>query len=117
MRRAWLILAALLSVPAGAWAHAFPDHSDPRVGSSLGAPPSEVRIWFDGDIEPVFSSIHVENADRRRVDRGDGRVDSTDNRLLRVSLEPLGPGKYRVFWSVVARDGHRTDGDYPFRVK
>jgi hypothetical protein len=86
------------------------------VGITLSAAPTEVRIWFDGEIEPVFSTIRVENGDRQRVDKGDGRVSPHDGRLLTVSLPPLPSGKYRVFWSVVARDGHRTEGDFPFRI-
>ncbi len=112
-----LILTALLLAPSPVAAHAFPDHADPRVGSAVGPPLSEVRIWFDGEIEPVFSTIRVENDDRQRVDRGDGGVSAQDNRLLVVRVPPLPAGKYRVYWSVVARDGHRTEGDYPFRIK
>jgi methionine-rich copper-binding protein CopC len=100
-----------------AWAHAFPDHAEPRVGSTVEVPPATVQIWFDGQIEPVFSTIRVENADKQRVDRGDGGVDPRDNRLLAVSVPPLRRGRYRVYWSVVARDGHRTEGDFPFRIK
>jgi copper resistance protein C len=106
----------MLGVAGAAWAHAFPDHSEPRVGHAVSAPPA-VHIWFDGEIEPVFSTIRVEDADRRRVDRGDGRVDPKDNTVLEVSLPPLAPGRYLVFWSVVARDGHRTEGRFPFEVK
>src|SRR5262249_32987903 len=51
-----VVTAATLS-----WAHAFPDHAEPRVGATLDASPSDVRIWFDGEIEPVFSTIRVEN--------------------------------------------------------
>ena len=40
-----------------------------------------------------------------------------NNHLLEADLKPLDPGKYHVFWSVVSRDGHRTEGDYTFRVK
>jgi methionine-rich copper-binding protein CopC len=112
-----LAVAVLLLAPSWAAAHAFPDHSEPRVGHTLEASPPAVRIWFDGRIEPVFSTVRVEDADKRRVDKGDGRVDPSDGTLLEVGLPPLAPGRYRVFWSVVARDGHRTDGDYPFRVK
>ena len=107
----------LAAVPTAADAHAFPDRSEPKVGATLAASPSDVRIWFDGEIEPVFSTIRVENADRQRVDKQDGRVSPDDSRLLIVSVPPLPPGKYRVYWSVVARDGHRTDGDFPFRIK
>jgi hypothetical protein len=110
------IAVALALSPAGVSAHAFPDHSEPRVGHSVEAPRS-VRIWFDGAIEPVFSTVRVEDGDKRRVDRGDARVDPKDRTLLEVGLPVLPPGRYKVFWSVVARDGHRTEGAFPFEVK
>ena len=76
------IAVALALTPAAASAHAFPDHSEPRVGHSVDAPRS-VRIWFDGAIEPVFSTIRVEDGDKRRVDAGDARVDPKDRRSSR----------------------------------
>ena len=112
-----LAVAAFLLVPSSAVAHAFPDHSEPRVGHTVEASPPSVRIWFDGQIEPVFSKIRVEDGDKRQVDKGDSRVDPADATLLEVGLPGLAPGRYRVFWSVVARDGHRTEGDFAFRVK
>jgi len=114
--RALWAAAVLLVTAAPAWGHAFPDHSVPRVGHTVDAPPA-VRIWFDGTIEPVFSTVHVEDADKRRVDKNDARVSANDGTLLEVSLPPLAPGRYQVFWSVVARDGHRTEGSFAFRVK
>jgi len=115
--RRLLAVAALLLAPGLAAAHAFLDRSDPRVGHTLETSPPAVRIWFDGQIEPVFSTIRVENADRQRVDKRDARVSPQDATLLEVGLPPLPPGRYRVFWSIVARDGHRTEGDFTFRVK
>lgn len=53
-----LLPLCLLIVPAIARAHAQLDHADPKVGSTVPAP-SQVRIWFDSDVEPVFSSIAV----------------------------------------------------------
>ncbi len=111
-----LLVLALVFMPLVVWAHAFPDHSEPRVGHSVETPRS-VRIWFDGAIEPVFSTIRVEDGDKRRVDSGDARVSPEDSTLLEVSVPVLPPGRYQVFWSVVARDGHRTEGSFPFRVK
>jgi copper resistance protein C len=117
-RLAWRAFAAgLLLLPANAaWAHAFPDRSEPRVGHAVDAPRA-VRIWFDGELEPVFSTIRVEDGNRRRVDSGDARVNPNDNKLLEVSLPALPSGRYRVVWSVVARDGHRTEGSFPFQIK
>jgi methionine-rich copper-binding protein CopC len=116
MRRLALV-AAVLAWAGQAAAHAFPDHSEPRVGSTLDRPPAQVQIWFDGAIEPTFSTMRVESDEKQRVDKGDARVNSQDNRLLEVTVPALPPGRYRVYWSVIARDGHRTEGDFPFRVK
>ena len=111
------IAVALALTPAGVSAHAFPDHSEPRVGHTLDAAPAAVRVWFDGDIEPVFSTLRVESADRQRIDKGDAQVDPHDDTLLEVDLPPLASGEYHVFWSVVSRDGHRTEGSFPFQIK
>jgi len=110
-------LVFLCALPELSFGHAFPDHSDPRVGSTVSVSPSQVRIWFDGDIEPVFSTIMVHSADGRMIDKRDGHVDTKDSTLLEVSVPPLSPGQYLVIWSVIARDGHQTMGQYTFTVK
>jgi methionine-rich copper-binding protein CopC len=112
----WLI-GLLFASPGVSWGHAFPDHSEPRVGSTVSVSPSVVRIWFDGDIEPVFSTIMVHTMDGSMVDKGDSRVDPQESTLLEVSVPPLPPGQYLVIWSVIARDGHRTMGQYTFTIK
>lgn len=112
------VLAAILCVlPGASWGHAFPDHSDPKVGSTVSGPPAQVRIWFDSDLEPAFSTLMVHNADGKMIDKRDNRVDPADPKLLQVSLPPLPPGTYLVIWNVVARDGHRTKGQFSFTVK
>lgn len=110
------LAVGLLLVVSSAWGHAFPDHSEPRVGWTVKQPPAQVRIWFDGAIEPIFSTITVMNGDKQRVDKADGQVNPSDTTILEVSLPPLPPGRYRVFWSVIARDGHHTEGDFPFTI-
>jgi methionine-rich copper-binding protein CopC len=111
-------LLILLLLPVAAWGHAYPDHADPKVGSTVSVSPTAVRIWFDSDLEPVFSSIMVHAAkDDVMVDKRDGHVDSSDPTLLEVSVPPLPPGEYVVSWSIVARDGHRTMGRYTFTIK
>jgi methionine-rich copper-binding protein CopC len=112
-----LSLGLLCASPGASWGHAFPDHSDPRVGATVSGSPSVVRIWFDSDIEPVFSMIMVHTMDGKMVDKGDSRVDPKDSTLLEVSVPSLPPGQYLVIWSVIARDGHRTMGQYTFTVK
>ena len=111
-------LFVLLLATQVAKAHAFPDHSLPKVGSELASAPTSVRIWFDGDIEPVFSTLIVKTATGTQVSTGRGRVSASNSTLLETDLpKKLVPGKYYVYWSVIARDGHHTEGRFPFRVK
>jgi methionine-rich copper-binding protein CopC len=112
-----LSLAFLCAVPESSWGHAFPDHSDPKVGSTVSGSPAQVRIWFDGNLEPAFSTLMVHNADGRMIDKRDNHVDPADPRLLQVSLPVLPPGTYLVIWNVVARDGHKTNGQFSFTIK
>jgi len=114
---ALLFMLFLFIVPNAARGHAYPDHADPRVGSILNASPDRVRIWFDSDLEPAFSAITVHNAENAIVDNKDGGVNPSDATLLEVTVHRLPPGKYRVIWSVAARDGHHTAGDYQFIIK
>lgn len=112
---AWL--TALLLIPAGVSSHAFVIRSEPRAGATLAEPPSQIRIWFDGPVEPLFIDLRVENEGKQRTDMGGGRLSPRNNTLIEVGLRPLVPGRYRVFWSVIARDGHRREGDFSFLLK
>jgi len=109
-------LAVLLWGTVGAEAHAFLDHADPRVGSTVRTPPAQVRLWFTQDLEPAFSSAQLVNEVGQRVDKGDSQVDPSDAALLRISLPLLPPGTYKVIWRVLSVDTHVTEGDFSFRV-
>jgi len=114
---AYTLILALFTLPGASLGHAFPDHSDPTVGSTVSPSPQKIRIWFDSDLEPAFSTLMVHTAKNEMVDKRDSRVSPDDPKLLEVSVPKLPPGTYRVFWNVVARDGHRTMGDFSFTVK
>lgn len=98
-------------------AHAFPERSEPRVGATSDGSIGHVRIWFDTEIEPVFSTLRVVDTQGRQVNRGSGQLNPTQGRLLEAAVPLLAPGAYRVFWHVVARDGHVTEGDFLFTVR
>jgi len=114
---AFLCMVFLFIMPNAVRGHAYPDHADPKVGATIKASPDHVSIWFDSELEPDFSTIMVHNSENTMVDNRDGRVNPSDATLLEVSVPRLPPGRYRVIWSVVARDGHRTAGDYIFSIK
>lgn len=113
-------LASILIIPAfpaQSRGHAFPLRSEPRVGRTIATSPPVVKIWFDGELEPAFSTIAVYDAAKQRVDKRNGRVNPAEATVLEVDLPALPPGTYRVHWSVVAKDTHRTEGDFPFTIE
>lgn len=108
-----LTLASLWA--SAVWAHAFPQAEQPKVGSTLAAPPSKVTIKYDAPIQSLFAKLEVLNKAGNAVTAGSPRVGG-DHRTLSVKLKPLQPGSYTVKWAVVAEDGHRTEGSYDFTV-
>jgi len=114
---AMLVAAALLLGAGAAWGHAFLDRAEPRVGSTVKSPPSQIRAWFTQDLEPAFSTLEVTNQRGERVDQGPAKVPASSPALLQVPLKPLSPGTYRVKWRVLSVDTHVTEGDFTFRVE
>jgi len=111
-----LLLGLNGAFASSALAHAFLDHAEPRVGSTVHASPPELRLSFTQELEPAFSTVVVQDEKGTRVDKGDLRVDANDATLLSVSLNLLPPGTYKVIWRVVSVDTHPTEGDFTFQV-
>jgi methionine-rich copper-binding protein CopC len=107
---------ALCVASALAHAHAFLDHAAPAVGSTVRAPPAQVKLWFNQALEPAFSTVRVVDKSNQRVDRADAKVDPGNATVLQISLPPLAPGRYRVVWRVLSVDTHVTEGDFTFDV-
>src|SRR5271163_175642 len=113
-----IIIAMLCCVSAitAASAHAFLDHSEPRVGNTVHGSPTEVKIWFTERLILPFSSIKVLDGGGNEVDKMDKHLDPSNGQLLIVSVPPLKPGKYTVVWRVTAVDTHVTHGTFTFDV-
>ncbi len=110
-----VIALAVAAWPAAARAHAFPTSQVPPAGAELSKSPPRVRIRFDAPIEPDFSKLTVTDSSGASELQATATVDST-HRYLAAPLKSLSPGDYYVRWSVVAEDGHRTEGTYTFKV-
>ena len=82
---------------------------------TVTSPPQQVAIRFDAPIEALFSKLDVLGSSGQNEDEGTPQVNA-DTRTLTVHLKSLTPGEYTVKWSVVAKDGHRTEGSYTFTV-
>jgi methionine-rich copper-binding protein CopC len=111
-----MLLCGMAGAAAHAHAHAFLDHAEPAVGSTVHASPAMVRLRFTEGIEPAFSTIRVLDRQGRQVDKGDQHVGGDDATQMTVSLPPLPAGVYKVVWRVVSVDTHVTEGDFTFTV-
>ena len=115
MRILTLATTALIAMmtASAAYAHAFLDHAEPRVGSTIPSSPKEVVLFFNQNLEPAFSSIEVSDTNGARVDLGKAAVNAG---TMRIGLKQLPPGTYRVRWHVLSVDTHTTEGKFTFHV-
>jgi len=115
MRYALLALGVLVLRAPPAAAHAFLDHADPRVGSTVDAPPSAVTLSFTEPIEPAFCRVDVEDGAGKKLATDGVRHPAPDR--LELPLPALSPGEYTVHWAVVSVDTHPTEGRFTFTVR
>jgi copper resistance protein C len=107
--------AAGVGIPS-ARAHAFLDRASPAVGSTVHAPPTEVRIQYTENLEPAYSTAHVEDTTGATVSTAAAHVDPSEPSVLLVPLGALKPGRYKVIWKVLSVDTHVTNGTFTFTV-
>jgi methionine-rich copper-binding protein CopC len=107
------MLAILPFLAADARAHAFLDHAEPRVGSTVPTAPRELLLSFTQDLEPAFSNAEVRDAKGNRVDQGKAKISGS---VMHLGLKPLAPGSYKVQWHALSVDTHTTEGSFSFRV-
>ena len=108
-------LAVLAAGTADAYAHAYLDRAEPRVGSTVATAPRTLSLHFTQNIEPALSTIEVRNAAGNRVDQGQAHSGAS-RAVLQVGLKSLPPGPYQVHWRVLSVDTHTTEGSFSFQV-
>jgi copper resistance protein C len=115
MRTLLLSTTTLLTLKASsaALAHAFLDHAEPLVGSTVPTAPRELTLSYTQNLEAAFSSVEVSDAGGKRVDLGKPSISGA---VMRVGLKPLPAGTYRVRWHALSVDTHTTEGSFTFHV-
>lgn len=114
MRNIALALLALLPFSSSlAQAHAFLDHADPRVGSTVPTAPRQLTLTFTQQLEPAFSTAEVRDSSGTRVDQGRAQVSGA---VMHVGVKALPPGTYKVHWHALSVDTHTTEGNFSFTV-
>ncbi|HMK15006.1 MAG TPA: copper resistance CopC family protein [Burkholderiales bacterium] len=111
-----LILMFLTSYTS-CWAHAIVIESNPREGAVLKQAPDRVQLRFNVKIEKALTRITLTKDNKQvvvlpKTDFNQGAPDR-----LEVPLPPLEPGNYIMRYSVLAADGHATQGVLRFSIE
>ena len=107
---------ALFIAPGAVGAHAFLDHADPAVGSTVPGSPSVLHLWFTQELEPAFSWATVTDRSGATVSDGPAAIDPSNKSELDVKPKQLPAGTYTVKWHALSVDTHTTEGDFKFNV-
>ena len=115
MRMRSFVISLLLTAfgAAAAQAHAFLEHANPLVGSTVASAPREVSLTFTQNLEAAFSSVQVTGPNGARVDAGKPQISGN---TMHVGLKAAGPGTYQVRWHALSVDTHKTEGSFTFSV-
>lgn len=98
----------VLSGVTAAIAHPRLVRATPAVGSTVATAPSEITLRFNEKLESAFSSVGVRDAAGNKVDKSDAKLDKGNRAILKVSLQPLTPGVYKVEWQAAGSDMHKV---------
>ena len=114
------MLAMVMSVglhSGTALAHAMLVKAEPARRAALTRAPSQVRLWFNEEIEKDYASLAVQDAAKATVTEIKPHVAADDPKSIVLPLPELEAGKYTVKFRVLSVDGHVVDSSYDFTVK
>lgn len=113
-----------IAITLSMWAHTTPVlahaqliKAEPARRAILDKAPTQVRLWFNEEIEGAYTSLSVLGANKKPVTDAKPRVVSDDPKSVVLSLPDLEPGKYSVKFRVLSVDGHVVDSSFDFTVK
>ena len=110
-----LLVAGLHSTPV--LAHAMLVKAEPARRAQLAQAPTQVRLFFNEEVEKDYAALSVLDASRAPVTETKPHIDANDPKAIVLPLPELNPGKYTVKFRVLSVDGHVVDSSYDFTVK
>lgn len=107
---------SLGTVATVAQAHAKLESTVPASDSSVSSP-KVIQVHFNEAVETKMSNIKLATSDGTAVpvmSMNDAKDPAT---LTVMPSGPLKAGLYKVTWSAVTDDGHKTQGTFSFTVR
>ena len=98
-------------------AHAQLVKAEPARRAVIDKSPTEIRLWFNEEIEGAYTSLSVLGANKKPVTDAKPEVVSDDPKSVVLPLPDLKPGKYTVKFRVLSVDGHIVDESFSYKVK
>ena len=99
------------------WAHAIVIESNPREGAVLKQAPDLIQLRFNVKIEKALARVSLTKGGKQRVKLPPSDFSQSAPERLEVFLPPLEPGDYLLHYSVLAADGHATQGVLRFSIE
>jgi methionine-rich copper-binding protein CopC len=111
-----LVVLAITFLSETAHAHALLQTASPSVGGSVAGSPATIVLNFSEGVEERYAQVSVSGPGGAvSVSRP---VHGSAKSTLSVKVgQTLKPGRYRVHWSVVSVDTHKTQGSFSFEVR
>jgi methionine-rich copper-binding protein CopC len=98
-------------------AHSMLVKAEPPRRAVLAKAPTQVRLWFNEEIEGDYASLVVLDAEKHPVSDVKPQLAPDDQKSIVLPLPELTPGKYSVKFRVLSVDGHVVDSSFDFTVK
>ena len=108
---------AMCVYAAPALAHSMLVKAEPPRRALLAKAPTQVRLWFNEEIEGDYASLVVLDADKHPVTEINPQLAPDDRKSIILPLPELTPGKYSVKFRVLSVDGHVVESSFDFTVK
>ncbi len=112
------VMAMILCLHAGpALAHSMLIKAEPPRRAVLAKTPTQVKLWFNEELEGEYASLIVLDAEKHPVTEIKPKLAPDDSKSIVLPLPELMPGKYSVKFRVLSVDGHVVESSFDFTVK